>query len=54
MIRYGFEELYFSLAEKKDILLKKDMPVVDDAGSQVLPSIAVRNGTVRFEVSSSN
>ncbi len=44
--RFGFEELYFSMAEKNNILFKKDSPVVKDAGSQVLPSIVVRNGTV--------
>ncbi len=44
--RFGFEELYFSTAEKNNMLFKKDSPVVEDAGSQVLPSIVVRNGTV--------
>ncbi|HMB45539.1 MAG TPA: hypothetical protein VKL21_06930 [Candidatus Methanoperedens sp.] len=44
--RYGFEELYFSYSEKNNIKFKKDLPVVERAGSQVLPSISVRNGTV--------
>ncbi|MCZ7380847.1 MAG: hypothetical protein O8C64_04635 [Candidatus Methanoperedens sp.] len=44
--RYGFEELYFSTAEKNNITFKKDSQVVEEAGSQVLPSIAVRNRTV--------
>jgi len=44
--RYGFEELYFSYSEKNNIKFKKDLPVVERTGSQVLPSISVRNGTV--------
>ena len=44
--RFGFEELYFSSSPKNIVKFKKDMPVVADAGSQVLPSVAVRNGTV--------
>ncbi len=44
--RYGFEELYFSSSEKNNIKFKKDLPVVEGTGSQVLPSISVRNGTV--------
>jgi hypothetical protein len=44
--RYGFEELYFSNAEKNNIKFKKDLPVVERAGSQVLPSISVLNGTL--------
>src|SRR3972149_2485468 len=44
--RFGFEELYFSTAEKNNIKFKKDLPVVVDTGSQVLPSIAILNGTV--------
>ncbi|PWB56463.1 MAG: hypothetical protein C3F06_01215 [Candidatus Methanoperedenaceae archaeon] len=44
--RYGFEELYFSNAEKNNIKFKKDLPVAEGAGSGVLPSISVRNGTV--------
>jgi len=44
--RYGFEELYFSSSEKNNIKFKKDLPVVEVAGSQVLPSISVRNRTV--------
>lgn len=44
--RYGIEELYFSSSEKNNIKFKKDLPVVEGAGSQVLPSISVRNGTV--------
>jgi len=38
--RFGFEELYFSTAKKNNIKFKKDLPVVAEAGSQVLPSIA--------------
>ncbi len=44
--RFGFEELYFSTSSKDDIKFKKDMPVVTDSGSQVLPSVTVLNGTV--------
>ena len=44
--RYGFEELYFSYAEKNNIKFKKDLPVIEEAGSQVLPSIAILNETV--------
>ncbi len=44
--RFGFEELYFSTAEKNNIKFKKDLPVVAETGSQVLPSISVQNGTV--------
>src|SRR3972149_1680334 len=44
--RFGFEELYFSTAEKNNIKFKKDLPVVAETGSQVLPSIAILNGTV--------
>ncbi|KCZ70750.1 hypothetical protein ANME2D_02775 [Candidatus Methanoperedens nitroreducens] len=44
--RFGFEELYFSTSSKNNIKFKKDIPVVADAGSQVLPSVAVVNGTV--------
>ncbi len=44
--RFGFEELYFSTAEKNNIKFKKDSPVVAETGSQVLPSISVLNGTV--------
>ncbi|MFZ3058157.1 MAG: hypothetical protein WA102_00335 [Candidatus Methanoperedens sp.] len=44
--RFGFEELYFSTSEKNNITFKKDLPVVAETGSQVLPSISVMNGTV--------
>lgn len=44
--RFGFEELYFSTSPKNNIKFKKDFPAVEEAGSQVLPSIAVLNGTV--------
>ena len=44
--RFGIEELYFSTSEKNIIQFKKDLPVVDETGSQVLPSISVLNGTV--------
>jgi len=44
--RYGFEELYFSYSEKNNIKFKKDLPVIEEVGSQALPSISVRNGTV--------
>ncbi len=44
--RFGFEELFFSTSPKNNIKFGKDMPVVEEAGSQVLPSIAVLNGTV--------
>ncbi|MCZ7380910.1 MAG: hypothetical protein O8C64_04975 [Candidatus Methanoperedens sp.] len=44
--RFGFEELYFSTAEKNNIKFKKDLPVVAEMGSQVLPSIAIQKGTV--------
>ncbi len=44
--RFGFEELYFSMSPKNNIKFKKDLPVVAEAGSQVLPSIAVHNGIV--------
>ncbi len=44
--RFGFEELYFSTAEKNNIKFKKDLPVVVETGSQVLPSISVLNGAV--------
>ncbi|MDO8726829.1 MAG: hypothetical protein Q7J35_12240 [Candidatus Methanoperedens sp.] len=44
--RFGFEELYFSTTEKNNIKFKKDLPVVSETGSQVLPSIAILNGTV--------
>ncbi|MCZ7399208.1 MAG: hypothetical protein O8C62_05915 [Candidatus Methanoperedens sp.] len=44
--RFGFEELYFSTAEKNNIKFKKDLPVVAETGSQVLPSISVLNGTI--------
>ncbi|KAB2948484.1 MAG: hypothetical protein OIN84_10715 [Candidatus Methanoperedens sp.] len=44
--RFGFEELYFSMAEKNNIKFKKDFPVVAETGSQVLPSIAILNETV--------
>jgi len=44
--RFGFEELYFSTSPKDDIKFKKDLPVVAEAGSQVLPSIGVLNRTV--------
>lgn len=44
--RFGFEELYFSATEKNNFNFKKDLPVVDETGSQVLPSIAILNGTV--------
>jgi len=44
--RFGIEELYFSIAEKNNIKFKKDLPVVAEIGSQVLPSISVLNGTV--------
>ncbi|MFA4935876.1 MAG: hypothetical protein WC568_08580, partial [Candidatus Methanoperedens sp.] len=43
--RFGFEELYFSTAEKNNIKFKKDLPIVAETGSQVLPSIALLNGT---------
>ncbi|CAG1001176.1 hypothetical protein METP3_03325 [Methanosarcinales archaeon] len=44
--RFGFEELYFSYAEKNNIRFKKDLPVIEEAGSQVLPSITILNETV--------
>ncbi len=44
--RFGFEELYFSTAEKNNITFNKDLPVVAETGSRVLPSISVLNGTV--------
>ncbi len=44
--RFGFEELYFSTSPKDGINFKKDLPVVAEAGSQVLPSIGVLNRTV--------
>lgn len=44
--RFGFEELYFSTAETKNIMFKNDFPVVAEMGSQVLPSVSVLNGTV--------
>ncbi len=44
--RFGFEELYFSTFPEDDIKFKKDLPVVTEAGSQVLPSIGVLNRTV--------
>ncbi|VVB90137.1 Uncharacterised protein [uncultured archaeon] len=44
--RFGFEELYFSTSPKDDIKFKKDLPVVAEAESQVLPSIGVLNRTV--------
>ncbi len=44
--RFGVEELYFSTAEKNNIQFKKDLPVVAEMGSQVLPSVSVMNGTV--------
>lgn len=44
--RYGFEELYFSYSEKNDIRFKKDIPVAEETGSHVLPSIAILNETV--------
>ncbi len=44
--RFGFEELYFSTSPKDDIKFKKDLPVVAEAGSHVLPSIGVLNRTV--------
>jgi len=44
--RFGFEELYFSTTEKNNIKFKKDLPVVAETGSQVLPSITILNGTV--------
>lgn len=44
--RFGFEELYFSTTEKNNITFKKDLPVVAEMGSQVLPSIAILKGTV--------
>ena len=44
--RFGFEEFYFSTAEKNNIKFKKDLPVVEEMGSQVLPSIAIQKGTV--------
>ena len=46
MTDIGFEELYFSYAEKNNIKFKKDLPVIEEAGSQVLPSIAILNETV--------
>ncbi len=44
--RFGFEELYFSTSPKDNIEFKKDLPVVAEAGSQVLPSVGVLNKTV--------
>lgn len=44
--RFGFEELYFSTTEKNNVKFKKDLPVVAETGSQVLPSIAILKGTV--------
>ncbi len=44
--RFGFEELYFTSSTKNNIKFSKDSQVVEAVGSQVLPSIAVLNGTV--------
>ncbi len=44
--RFGFEELYFTSSLKNSIKFKKNLPVVAEAGSQVLPSIEVLNKTV--------
>ncbi len=44
--RFGFEEPYFSTTEKNNISFKKDLPVIDETGSHVLPSIAILKGTV--------
>ncbi len=44
--RFGFEELYFTSSQKNSIKFKKDLPVVAEAGSQVLPSVGVLNKTV--------
>ncbi len=44
--RFGFEELYFAYSPKSSLKFSKDMPVIAEPGSQVLPSIAVLNRTV--------
>lgn len=52
--RFGFEELYFSTTPGDNIKFEKDMPVVAEAGSQVLPSVAVLNGTVYIAMMNKN
>jgi hypothetical protein len=52
--RFGFEELYLSTAEKNNIKFKKDLPVVVETGSQVLPYILVLDGTVYVAMMNKN
>lgn len=52
--RFGFEELYFTSSLKNNIKFSKDLQVVTEIGSRVLPSISVPNRTVYVAMMNKN